>query len=198
MGRRRARLLALGLAVIAIAVWLRSHSPGRALAVLVVGLVLALGVPRVFRSLVGGALVLGVLLNTELLFGPPIVWLAHNAGDRSAIVAGTVGLTVFNLGVIAFTRLFGWGESVRDTVGRVLAVVPGRSPGAARVARMLRTVNRRAIAAPRLVGLLGASVLAGPPTAVAAFRASRTEALAACVAYAVVTSLVLAGLAHLI
>jgi hypothetical protein len=196
VGRRKARILGLLIAVIALAVWARSHSPGRAGAVVIVAVLLALGVPRVLRAIVGAAIVVGVLLNTELLFGPPTVWLVHRSGDATAIVAATVALTTFNLAVISLMHLLGWGPAVRDTVGRVLTIVPGQSPGLERAARAIAAVNRRLLAAPRAAGLALASVVVGPPTAVAAFDASRLEAVGSCLVYAVFTATALAGVAH--
>lgn len=185
------------LAVVALAVWLRSHSPGRAAAVVIVAVVLAIGLPRVLRAFAGAFLVVGVLLNTEILFGPPTIWLAHRAGEVVAISAATGALTIFNLAVIAFTRLLGWSEAVRDTAGRVLSIVPGRSPGVERAGRSLARINRRLLRTPRVIGLVVASVIVGPPTAVAGFAATKAEMLGACLVYAASTAVALVGVARL-
>ena len=98
----------------------------------------------------------------------------------------------------------GAGGALRDGDGRLnrrtlpRAASPGRSPGLERAARAIAAINRRLLAAPRVVGLVLASVVVGPPTAVAAFHASRLEAIGSCLAYALVTALAFVGVAHLL
>jgi len=196
-----ARALGVLLVILTFGVWFRSHSPGRAGVVALVALVLLVGFSRLLEAVIGALIVLAIYLNTELIFGPPTIWLAHRVGAGPAVVASAAAMTIFNLGVIAFTHWFRWGEALRDTVGRGLSLVPDRGGDrarfAARARRRFDRVNRRLRQAPRLVGLTLAAVVVGAPAAAAAFEASKAESVLAAVAFSTASALALVGIAQL-
>jgi hypothetical protein len=197
-----ARALGVLLVIVTFGVWFRSHSPSRAGFVAFVAVVLLVGFRRLLEALVGGVIVLLIYLNTELIFGPPTVWLAHRIGVWPAAAIATAVMTAFNLAVIAFTRWFEWSEALHETVGRGLALVPDRGGRGSRLAARARArfaaVNRRLLRAPRLVGLAAAAIVVGAPTAAAAFAASRTEAVLAAVAYSAALALAFVGISLLV